>query len=158
MRKLMIFLAAIILIAFAFMSTGVFAGEGIKDPMAMSHEEVSSRLGREVKNAEGEHLGLVRDFLHDSEGRISFAIISTGGFLGFRDKKVAVPYSALAFDNERQHFICDVSTARFAEAPVFERGEKLMDQASAEEAYRYFGQRPYWTDEPARLEGWDWDY
>lgn len=157
MRKTMILFAAMTIIAFAYMSVDVLGG-GMKDPAEMTHSEITLKMGREVTNMEGEHLGLVRDFLHDDEGRISFAIVSTGGFLGFRDKKVVVPYSALTYDAERQYFICDVSAARFAEAPGFERREKLMDQASAEEVYRYFGQRPYWTEEHMEMERWDWDY
>jgi len=63
MRKMMIFLAAMTLIAFAYMSTGVL-GEGIKDPMHKTHEDVSHWIGKEVKNMEGERLGAVRDFVH----------------------------------------------------------------------------------------------
>jgi len=77
MKKIMIFLAAMILVAFAYMSSSVLAG-GMKDPMGKTHKEVSQLIGKEVKNMEGEHLGTVRDFVKDSEGRISFVIVAYG--------------------------------------------------------------------------------
>ena len=87
MRKTMMLFPAMTLIAFAYMSTSVFAG-GMKDPMGKAPQEVTLVwLGKEVKNAEGAYLGKVRDFVWDSEGRISFAIVSRGGFLGFLKKR-----------------------------------------------------------------------
>jgi len=83
----------------------------------------------------------------DSEGIASFAIVSHGGFLGFYEKKVAVLYSALTYDKERQHFTCAISKDRFESAPNIEDKAKLHDRSFAEEVYRYFGQHPYWTDE-----------
>ena len=146
MRKIVMFLTAMTLIAFTYMSTSVFA-EGMKDPMGMTHEAMSACIGKEVKNTEGEHLGTIKDFVLDSEGRISFAIVSHGGFLGFGEKKVAIPYSALTCDEGNQYYTCAVSKDRFANAPTIEDEAKLHDRSFAEEVYRYFGQQPYWTEE-----------
>jgi sporulation protein YlmC with PRC-barrel domain len=146
MKKIIIFLAAMTLVAFAYMSSSVLAG-GMKDPMGKTHKEVSQLIGKEVKNMEGEHLGTVRDFVKDSEGRISFVIVAYGGFIGLGEKRVAIPYSALTYNAETQHYSCAVSRDRFAAAPEFESAEKLRDLSSAEEIYRYFGQRPYWSEE-----------
>lgn len=159
MRKIMMVLTAMTIIAFAYMSTSVFAG-GMEYPMGKTHEEVSLWIGKEVQNMEGEHLGTVRDFVWDSEGRISFAILSYGGFMGIGGKKVAIPYSALTYDKEEQHFTCAVSKDRLAGAPEFQSKEKLTDRSFAEELYRYFGEHPYWTDEPKGMEpmgmeGWE---
>jgi len=146
MRKIMMFFTAMILIAFAYMGTSVFA-EGMKNPMGKTHEDVSLWIGKGVKNMEGEDLGTVKDFVWDSEGRISFAIVSHGGVLGFFEKKVAIPYSALTYDNENRYFTCAISKDRLAGAPEFENEEKLHDRSFAEEVYTYFGQHPYWTEE-----------
>ncbi|MGE5841360.1 MAG: PRC-barrel domain-containing protein [Deltaproteobacteria bacterium] len=145
MKGKMILLSAMTLIA--FVSTGVFAGEGIKYPMGKASEDVSLWIGKEVMNIEGEKLGTVKDFVRDPDGRLSFAIVSHGGFLGFGDTKVAVPYSALTYDQEKQYFTCDFSRDRFANAPELEDEAKLHDRSYAEEIYRYFGLQPYWTEE-----------
>jgi hypothetical protein len=135
------------LIAFAYMSTSVFAA-GMKDPMGKAPQEVTLVwLGKEVKNSEGAYLGKVRDFVWDSDGNVSFAIVSRGGFLGFFEEKVAVPYSALTYDEEKQYFTCAISEDRFANAPELEDEANLHDFVFAGSVYRYFGLQPYWTEE-----------
>ena len=146
MRKMTMFLTAMTLIAFTYMSTSVLA-EGMKDPMATSRENVSSWIGKDVMNMQGDKLGTVRDFVRDSDGKISLAVVSHGGFLGIFETKVAVPYSALTYDNEKQHFTTSISKDRFANAPAIEDEAKLNDRSFADEIYRYFGQQPYWTEE-----------
>jgi hypothetical protein len=147
MRKIMMFLTAMTLIAFTYMSTSVFAQE-MKDPMVPIYTDVGLFwVGKEVKNTQGDFLGTVRDFVSDSQGRVSFAIVGHGGFLGFGETKVAVPYSALTYDKEKEYFTCNISKDRFASAPEFKDEAVLQDKAFAEEVYRYFGQQPYWTEE-----------
>jgi hypothetical protein len=106
-------------------------------------------IGKGVKNTEGEGLGTLEDFVWDSEGNVSFAIVSHGGFLGFFEKKVAIPYTALTYDEEKQFFTCSISKGRFAAPPEFENEANLQDRSFAEEIYSYLGQHPYWTDESA---------
>jgi len=142
----MMLFTAVTLIAFTYMSTSVLA-EGMKDPMGKPHDETSAFVGTDVKNMEGETLGTVKDFVWDSEGNPSFAIVSHGGFLGFYEKKVAIPYSALTYDKDRDYYTCAISKDRFASAPKIEGEAKLHDRSFAEEVYRYFGQQHYWTEE-----------
>jgi len=146
MRKTMMFFAAMTLIAFAYMSTSVFAG-GMKDPMGKTQKDVSACIGKEVKTTGGEKLGIVRNYFRDSEGRISFAIISGERFLGFGEKKVAVPYSTLTYDKEKQYFTTAISRDQFANAPELGDEAKLHDFSFAGDVYRYFGLQPYWTEE-----------
>jgi len=153
MRKIMMFLTAMTLIAVTYMSASVLA-EGMKDPMGKAHEEVSLWIGKEVVNTGGQYLGTVRDFVHDSDGKVSFAVVSRGGFLGFGETKVAIPYSALTYDRDKQHFTCAISEDRFANAPEIEDEAKLHDRSFAEEIYRYFGLQPYWTEESMGTSEW----
>jgi sporulation protein YlmC with PRC-barrel domain len=152
MRKMTMFLTAMTLIAFTYMSTSVLA-EGMKDPMATSREDVSSWIGKDVMNTQDEKLGTISDFVWDSDGKLSFAVVSHGGFLGVFDTKVAVPYSALTYDKDKQYFTSDISKDRFANAPEFKDEATLHDRSFAEEVYRYFGQQPYWTEESMEKSG-----
>ena len=157
MRKMTMFLTAMTLIVFASMSISVFAG-GMKDPVATSREDVSSWIGKDVMNTQDEKLGTISDFVWDSDGKLSFAVVSHGGFLGVFDSKVAVPYSALTYDKEKQHFTCDISKDRFAGAPEFKDEATLHDRSFAEDVHRYFGQHPYWTEESMGSGGMGQDY
>ena len=100
-------------------------------------EDLTSPM--EVKNLEGEKLGEIGDFVMDSRGRIPFAILSHGG------KMIIIPYRALSIGGNS--FILDASEEKLAAAPAFGEKEGSIDQAKAEEIYRYFGQNPYWTAE-----------
>jgi sporulation protein YlmC with PRC-barrel domain len=142
MRKITMFIMAMTVIAFVYMSADVLA-EGM---MGESHEDVNLWIGKAVMNTQGDKLGTVKDFVTDSDGKISFALVSHGGFLGFGEREVAVPYSALSYNKEKEYFTCDISADRFANAPEFKDEATLHDRSVAEEIYRYFGQQPYWSE------------
>jgi sporulation protein YlmC with PRC-barrel domain len=98
-----------------------------------------------AKNPQGQYLGRITDLVFDSQGHISFAILSRPGIIGIHGKPIAVPFNALSFDKKEKVFILDVSWERLESAALFAKGD-LGDHKWAEDTYRYFGQQPYWTD------------
>jgi len=78
--------------------------------------------GDRVRNPAGEDLGKVEEIMIDvPTGRVAYAVISFGGFLGIGDKLFAVPWRALTL-NERDHdFILNVDRRRLEIAPGFDR-------------------------------------
>jgi hypothetical protein len=52
-------------------------------------------LGKKVRDAAGEDMGMVVDMLVDSDGRPRAAIIDFGGFLGVGSRKIAVDWRLL---------------------------------------------------------------
>jgi hypothetical protein len=64
---------------------------------AIPMEEVTSLLGKKVRSAGDEDMGMVVDVLIDGEGRPRAAVIDFGGFLGVGSRKVAVHWEALEF-------------------------------------------------------------
>jgi sporulation protein YlmC with PRC-barrel domain len=69
----------------------------------------SSVTGDPVTNRDGEHLGKIEDIVLDlSSGRVAYAVLSFGGFLGIGDKLFAVPWGAMKLDSDRKRFILDV--------------------------------------------------
>jgi sporulation protein YlmC with PRC-barrel domain len=99
-----------------------------------------------VKGQQGEELGRVQDLVVDPRGYVSFAVISHGGFLGWGEKLVAIPFSALKFDRTGRSVVVDASKEKFDTAPAF-RVSDLSNEKWAADDYRFFGQRPYWTEE-----------
>jgi hypothetical protein len=146
MKKIMVFLTAMTLIAFTYMCTSAIAEE-MKVPMRKTHEDPGLWIGAEVRTIKGDHLGTIQNFVRDSEGKLSFAIVSNGGLFGNLERKVATPYRALTYDSEKRYFTCAVSWDWFMSAPAFENEAELRNWSVAEEIYRYYGQRPYWTEE-----------
>jgi sporulation protein YlmC with PRC-barrel domain len=148
---------AMTIVAFVYMGTNALAA-GMNESTGKTHEEATQAVGKihdkaslsvvkEVKNMQGKDLGKVKDFVRDSDGRISLAIVSTGGFMGISGKEVAVPYSAFSYDSQKGYLTCAVSKDQLASALEVKDKSQLKDRSFAEEVYRHFGQRPYWSEE-----------
>ena len=53
---------------------------------------VGDLVGNDVVNIEGERLGTIASYAIDLEqGRIAYAVLSFGGFMGFGDKRLPFP-------------------------------------------------------------------
>ena len=62
---------------------------------AMRDVRLSELIGMDVRNARGENLGDVKDVVVDTEnGRVAYAVVGIGGFLGIGEKLSAFPMSA----------------------------------------------------------------
>ena len=82
----------------------------------------STLEGNPVINLEGEKLGTIEAIMLDVPlGRIAYAVLSSGGFLGIGDKLFAVPWNALALDTENKCFLLDVSKEDLEKAPGFDK-------------------------------------
>src|SRR5215212_4983254 len=78
--------------------------------------------GEDVVNRQGETLGDIEEIMLDvRSGRIAYAVLSAGGFLGIGEKYFAIPWSALTLDTDRKCFILDVDKDRLLKAPGFDR-------------------------------------
>jgi sporulation protein YlmC with PRC-barrel domain len=107
----------------------------------------SALAGTEVVNREGEKLGMLDEIMLDVPmGRIAYAVLSSGGFLGIGEKLFAIPWGALTWDTENQFFILDVSKDRLEQAPGFDKDHwpSTADQSWAANVHKYYVTAPYW--------------
>ena len=84
-------------------------------------------LGAAVQNDAGERVGEIHDLLFDRSGRISTVVLGVGGFLGVGEKNVAVPFSALTYNvdkNGARTIAAALSKEALKQAPVFKATEK----------------------------------
>jgi sporulation protein YlmC with PRC-barrel domain len=98
--------------------------------------------GNEVCNKKDESLGTVQDIMLDTDsGRIRYAVMSAGGFLGMGDRLFAVPWSALKLDTQNKRFILDVDAERVKAAPGFDKDHwpDMADEAWATDLHAYYG-------------------
>ena len=108
----------------------------------------SSLSGDNVRNTADEDLGKVKDLMIDVEsGRIAYAVLSFGGFLGAGDKLFAIPWQALTLDEDEKRFILDVDKETLKSAPGFDRDNwPDMDASWGNQIHSYYGVRPYWDE------------
>ena len=107
----------------------------------------STLAGDDVLDASGDKLGTLNEIMLDvPSGRIAYAVLSSGGFLGIGDKLFAIPWRALTLDDENKCFRLDVSNDRMEEAPGFDKDHwpTMADESWAREVHTYYRVRPYW--------------
>lgn len=87
--------------------------------------------GDEVCNLQDEKLGKIQDLMLDiHEGKIRYAVLASGGFLGMGDHLFAIPWKALKHDSANKRFLLDVNVDRLKEAPGFDK-DNWPDMADA---------------------------
>ena len=108
----------------------------------------SKLIGDPVVNLRGEDLGKIEDLVIDpNSGRVDYAVLSFGGFLGMGDKLFAVPLEAMKLSPEDKRFILDVDKERLKQAPGFDKDHwpDASDRAFGTKVYNYYGYEPRWS-------------
>lgn len=82
--------------------------------------KASNLIGMNVRNAQDERLGEIKDLVVDlRSGRVAYAVLSVGGFLGIGDKYVAIPPNAFSFSADDDKLVLNADKARIENAPGF---------------------------------------
>jgi sporulation protein YlmC with PRC-barrel domain len=79
-------------------------------------------IGDSVRNADGDDLGKIEDLMVDTAtGKVVYAVLSFGGFLGVGDKLFAVPLEAMHVDTDNKCLVLRESKERLENAPGFDK-------------------------------------
>ncbi|MCK2089178.1 PRC-barrel domain-containing protein [Thauera aromatica] len=107
-------------------------------------------IGNDVYNRQEDDLGEIKEIMLDvHSGRVAYAVLSFGGFLGMGKKLFAVPWSALTLDTEHKRFVLDIDKERLASAPGFDKDHwpDMADPAWTQSIHSYYRTKPY-PDDP----------
>jgi sporulation protein YlmC with PRC-barrel domain len=149
MKKIAYLIALLSILTFGLPAAPVYSSERSSKGWDRSYQG-SEIIGLWVMNHQGRYLGRVQDLVFDPDGHVIFAIVGHTRFnwrlIG--KNSVAVPFDALAYEHNVKHPVVtvDMNWEKFQSAPRFARTD-LADRLREAEIYRYFGQRPYWTEE-----------
>jgi len=102
-------------------------------------------VGNNVFNHKGEDLGDIKEIMLDMRsGKVRYAVLSFGGFLGMGEKLFAVPWSALTLDTKNKRFTLNVKEDRLKDAPGFDKDKwpNMADQAWEKAIHDYYGTKP----------------
>jgi sporulation protein YlmC with PRC-barrel domain len=108
-------------------------------------------MGNDVFNADGEDLGDIKEIMLDMRsGRVSYAVLSFGGFLGLGEKLFAVPWAALKLDTENKRFTLNVSHQQLEGAPGFDKNHwpDMADTTWERSIHAFYGTQPH-SDTPS---------
>jgi hypothetical protein len=85
-------------------------------------------LGKEVRGAAGEKLGMVVDVLFDRTGRPRAAIIDFGGFLGVGTRKIAIDWRTLRFEatGQKETIVIALDRDQIRAAPEYKGSHEIV--------------------------------
>ena len=82
--------------------------------------KASGLMGMDVRNLQNQKLGDIKDLVVDlHSGRVAYAVLSVGGFLGIGEKYIAVPPSQFKLGTDGKDLILDADKVRIQTAPGF---------------------------------------
>jgi sporulation protein YlmC with PRC-barrel domain len=99
-------------------------------------------IGNDVYNSSNESLGSIKELMIDmSSGKISYAVLSFGGFLGMGDRLFAVPWQALKLDTANKRFMLNASKEQLKNAPGFDKDHwpSMADTTWASDVHSCYG-------------------
>lgn len=109
--------------------------------------KASSMIGTDVVNPKGENLGDVKEVVIDPQtGKVAYAVVSFGGFLGMGKKLFAIPFSAFKYDLKENEYVLDISKERLEAAPGFDEDHwpSMAEEKWNRDVYKYYERSPYW--------------
>jgi len=81
-------------------------------------------IGTAVYNANGDRLGTIYSvMLHKISGRVAYAVMSFGGFLGIGERYHPLPWDVLTYDEEKGGYNIDKTEEQLRGAPHYSREE-----------------------------------
>ena len=102
----------------------------------------STLNGNDVKNAQGESLGHVKDIMLDTaNSRVAYYVLSFGGLLGMGDKLFAIPPEAMKLNTNDKCFILNIDKDRLKNAEGFDKDKwpNMADPTFRTNLYQHYG-------------------
>ena len=121
----------------------------VTDTMTKPHQLIASDRveGTAVRRPNGERIGRIERLMIDKiSGKVSYAILSFGGFLGMGADLLPLPWARLTYNTGFEAYELDISDEELQKAPSF-RAEKDFDwgdRSKEAELHDYYGIPPYW--------------
>jgi len=84
-------------------------------------------LGSDVKNPQGQDVGDLKHLILDPRtGRVMYAVVAMGGFLGMGEKTVIVPWNALEVARDGKSLVLNVAPQMLQQAPAYEKDKESI--------------------------------
>jgi len=99
-------------------------------------------IGNDVYNQANESLGTIKELMIEmNSGKISYAVLSFGGFLGMGDRLFAVPWAALKLDTANKRFTLNATKDQLKNAPGFDKDHwpAMADSTWVTSVHNFYG-------------------
>ena len=125
----------------------------MQDSQTVATDESSSLIssdkveGTAVYDRGGEKLGSIHSVMIDKiSGKVAYAVMSFGGFLGMGDSYHPLPWHVLTYDTGQGGYVVDLDRNKLEGAPTYGTSEtpNWSDRRWGQQVHDYYGTRPYW--------------
>ena len=109
--------------------------------------------GNTVVSSDGDDVGSIKEIMLDVRaGRVAYAVLSSGGFLGMGNKLLAIPWSALTLDTDNKCFRLAATSDQVRNSPGFDKDSwpSMVDRQWASSVHQHYGREPYWEENVSR--------
>jgi hypothetical protein len=118
----------------------------------LERDETGSLIGSDkvdgtaVYGSDNNRIGSVERVMIDKlSGKVAYAVISYGGFLGIGDDYYPTPWSSLKYDTNLGGYRINITSDRLHNAPKYRSdNDWRWNRESDQRVYNYYGARPYW--------------
>ena len=125
----------------------------MQDSPTVATDETSSLIssdkveGTAVYDRQGQKLGSINAVMIDKvSGKVAYAVMSFGGFLGMGDRYHPLPWHVLTYDTGQGGYLIDLDQSLLEGAPTYETTDtpNWSDRSWGQQVHDYYGTRPYW--------------
>ena len=124
-------------------STGYGAGSESGVAIEETHRLIGSDKvdGTAVYDRDGDRIGTIHNFMVDKRsGKVEYAVMSFGGFLGMGQTYYPLPWQMLDYDTEQGGFRVEMDEEDLDHAPSFRAGgEPDFNDQYGRQVYGYYG-------------------
>ncbi len=110
----------------------------------------STVAGTAVYDTQGGKLGTVDDVMIDRvSGRIAYAVMSFGGFLGIGNQHHPLPWTTLRYDTGLGGYVVNLDRSMLEGAPAYaDQTPDWEDHVWGQRVHDYYRADPYWSLTP----------
>ena len=126
----------------------------LKTPMTGGHERRESHdligsdkvEGTNVYRSNGEKIGQIeRIMLEKTTGKVSYAVMSFGGFLGLGHEHYPIPWSRLTYNTKLGGYEVNIGDSELKGAPKYDPSREWdWGPEQGRKVYDYYAVPPYW--------------
>jgi PRC-barrel domain len=116
------------------------------DTVHPNHSLISSNdvEGTDVYAPNGDKIGEIDHLIIDKRsGRVTYGVMSFGGFLGLGHSHYPLPWAAFSYDTSLGGFRTNVTEKQLKDAPQFS-DDSWGDRGWETSVHRYYNVPPYW--------------
>jgi sporulation protein YlmC with PRC-barrel domain len=103
--------------------------------------------GTTVYDPQGNNIGSIKRLMIDKvSGRVAYAVMSFGGFLGIGEEEHSVPWNKLTYDTNLGGYQTDITADQLRGAPAFSRDPEYdwSDRTREQELHDHYRAPYYW--------------